>query len=106
MRRSGAAWCRPPVRDLFARGRAGQPSVLFFDEIEALVAKRSTDATGGARDAVQERVLSTLLNEMDGVEAAEHVLVVVRVRHRPKRMGRHAAHLAARTLCALTGPRG
>ena len=36
--------------------------------------------SGGSNsgDSVQERVLSTLLNEMDGVETAESVLVVVK----------------------------
>lgn len=33
---------------------------------------------GSSGDSVQERVLSTLLNEMDGVESADSVLVVVR----------------------------
>ena len=71
------AWPRS-VREMFGRGRAGLPAVLFFDEIDALVAKRSTDGGAGTRDAVQERVLSTLLNEMDGIESAEGLLVVVR----------------------------
>jgi transitional endoplasmic reticulum ATPase len=68
------------VRELFSRGRANRPAVLFLDEIDALVAKRHTGTSNGGaqRDAVQERVLATLLNEMDGVETADGVLVVVR----------------------------
>jgi transitional endoplasmic reticulum ATPase len=51
------------------------PSVIFFDEIDALVGKRSSEFGAGG-DSVQERVLSTLLNEMDGVSAGKNVLVV------------------------------
>lgn len=55
------------------------PSVIFFDEIDAIVGKRSSEfgaSSGG--DSVQERVLSTLLNEMDGVSVGKkrNVLVV------------------------------
>lgn len=51
------------LRQIFSDARAAQPSVIFFDEIETLVGKRG--ASNG--DVVQERVLSTMLNEMDGV---------------------------------------
>jgi len=68
------------VREVFSRARAGQPAVIFFDEIDALAGNRGTGESGGGgkRDAVQERVLSTLLNEMDGIQGAEGLLVVVR----------------------------
>lgn len=48
------------------------PSVIFFDEIDAIVGKRSSEFGVGASsgDSVQERVLSTLLNEMDGIGVA------------------------------------
>lgn len=49
---------------MFQQARAGAPTILFIDEIESLVGKRSA---GGKQRGVQERVLSTLLNEMDGV---------------------------------------
>ncbi|KAJ2852400.1 hypothetical protein IWW36_000287 [Coemansia brasiliensis] len=63
------------LRELFRKARAARPSVIFFDEIEAMVGKRAMGGSGNA-DSVQERILSTLLNEMDGVEAADDVLVV------------------------------
>ena len=50
----------------FDKARWAAPSVLFIDEIDGLVANREAgqkSASGG----VQERVLSVLLNEMDGV---------------------------------------
>jgi transitional endoplasmic reticulum ATPase len=68
------------VRDVFQCARMTSPSVIFFDEIDAIVGKRSSEfgaSSGG--DSVQERVLSTLLNEMDGVSVAKrkrNVLVV------------------------------
>jgi transitional endoplasmic reticulum ATPase len=73
-----------PVRNLFQRARAASPSVIFLDEIDTIVGKRALDGGGLSsssssstpRDSVQERVLSTLLNEMDGIEHAKGVLVV------------------------------
>ncbi|KAJ3049191.1 hypothetical protein HK097_009790 [Rhizophlyctis rosea] len=70
------------IRTTFARARASAPSIIFFDEVDAIVGKRSLEkASGGGSggrggDSVQERVLSALLNEMDGIEAARGVLVV------------------------------
>ncbi|KAI9471258.1 hypothetical protein LPJ78_002289 [Coemansia sp. RSA 989] len=63
------------LRELFRKARSARPSVIFFDEVEAMVGKRAMGGSGNA-DSVQERILSTLLNEMDGVEAADDVLVV------------------------------
>ncbi|KAI9342867.1 P-loop containing nucleoside triphosphate hydrolase protein, partial [Obelidium mucronatum] len=67
------------VRSLFHRARISAPSVIFLDEIDAIVGNRDLSGGGGgggSRDATQESVLSTLLNEMDGIEAAKDVLVV------------------------------
>ncbi len=53
----------------FQQARAGAPSILFIDEIDSLVGRRSGGGAGegGRQGGVQERVLSTLLNEMDGI---------------------------------------
>ncbi|KAJ3073739.1 hypothetical protein HDU98_000802 [Podochytrium sp. JEL0797] len=65
------------VRALFHRARLSAPSVIFLDEIDAIVGSRDlSGGGGGTRDPTQESVLSTLLNEMDGIEAAKDVLVV------------------------------
>jgi len=68
------------VRELFAKARAAQPCVVFFDELDAIVTKRDLGDGGGggegATASMAARVLSTLLNEMDGVERAEGVLVI------------------------------
>lgn len=66
------------VRTTFQKARASAPAIIFLDETEAIVGKRNMGNGGSSGDSVQERVLSTLLNEMDGVESAESVLVVVK----------------------------
>ncbi|CZT04628.1 hypothetical protein WAI453_007764 [Rhynchosporium graminicola] len=57
------------VRDVFARARAASPSIIFFDEIESIGSKRSGRNTG-------VNVLTTLLNEMDGIETLKGVTVL------------------------------
>jgi len=54
------------VAEVFRKARLGSPSILFIDEIEALVSTRMTSG-GGGQSGVQERVLSVMLNEMDGI---------------------------------------
>ncbi|GBG28461.1 26S proteasome regulatory subunit 6B [Hondaea fermentalgiana] len=65
------------VREVFAQARLARPAVVFLDELDALVGKRAM-SSGEADEAgsVQSRVLSTLLNEMDGLEAARGLLVL------------------------------
>eukprot|EP00051_Salpingoeca_urceolata_P016906 m.227460 g.227460 ORF g.227460 m.227460 type:complete len:794 (-) comp18815_c0_seq2:96-2477(-) len=62
------------LRDVFRQARAAAPAVLFLDEVDALVGRRQSGSEGGNK--AQERVLSTLLNEMDGIEGTSGVLVV------------------------------
>ncbi|KAG9233680.1 putative ATPase family gene 2 protein [Amylocarpus encephaloides] len=57
------------VRDIFARARAASPSVIFFDEIESIGSKREGRNSG-------VNVLTTLLNEMDGIETLKGVTVL------------------------------
>jgi transitional endoplasmic reticulum ATPase len=62
------------IRSIFNRARANSPCVLFLDEIDAIVSNRESDGSS----EVQNRVLSTLLNELDGIQSTNenHVLVV------------------------------
>jgi SpoVK/Ycf46/Vps4 family AAA+-type ATPase len=65
------------IRLLFETCRKSRPCILFFDRMEVLGSKRGWDgeeADGSSR--VQERVLSTLLNEMDGVSDLHGVFVI------------------------------
>ncbi|XP_026193043.1 peroxisome assembly factor 2 [Cyclospora cayetanensis] len=50
------------VRDLFAKARACQPCVLFFDEIDALLPRRGRASDSGG---VLDRVVSQVLAEID-----------------------------------------
>lgn len=61
------------LREAFGAARAAAPCILFLDEIEAIVGKRGLGDEG---NGVRERVLSTLLTEMDGVVEMEGVLVI------------------------------
>jgi AAA family ATPase len=54
------------LRSLFARARAASPCVLFLDEIDSIAVNRQVDDT----DELSSRILSTLLNEMDGVSSS------------------------------------
>ena len=58
------------LRDIFRKARAASPSIIFFDEIDAIATKRGT---GGISEL---NLLTTLLLEMDGFEELKNVLVV------------------------------
>jgi transitional endoplasmic reticulum ATPase len=61
------------VREVFHKARQASPCIIFFDELDALVPKRSS-AGGDAH--VTERVISQFLTEMDGIEELKGVLVL------------------------------
>ena len=54
---------------MFRQARACAPAVLFIDEIDSVIGSRAADGglKGCGGEGVQQRVLSTLLNEMDGI---------------------------------------
>ncbi|KAL3468923.1 P-loop containing nucleoside triphosphate hydrolase protein [Aspergillus californicus] len=58
------------LREIFRKARSARPSIIFFDEIDAIASKRGNTSQGGIN------VLTTLLNEMDGIEELKSVLVV------------------------------
>eukprot|EP00457_Paulinella_chromatophora_P001871 gb/GEZN01001873.1/.p1 GENE.gb/GEZN01001873.1/~~gb/GEZN01001873.1/.p1 ORF type:complete len:890 (-),score=101.75 gb/GEZN01001873.1/:50-2719(-) len=67
------------LRQVFARARSSVPAVVFLDELDALVTSRESNqgvGRSGHRDQTENRLLATLLVEMDGVETAPGVLVV------------------------------
>lgn len=60
------------VRDVFRRAKQVAPSIVLFDEIDALAPRRGMDV--GTR--VTEQVVSQLLTEMSGIAEMEGVVVV------------------------------
>lgn len=82
------------IREIFRKARSASPSIIFFDEIDAI--SRSRDEEGGS--SVHSTVLTTLLNEIDGVEELNGVVIVAATNRpdeidsallRPGRLDRH-----------------
>jgi len=61
------------IRDVFKTAKQAAPTILFFDEIDALVPKRGSASTDGH---VGERVMAQFLAEMDGIEELKGVVVL------------------------------
>jgi transitional endoplasmic reticulum ATPase len=61
------------VSRLFQRARQVAPTVIFIDEIDALAPQRGG---GVGEPAVTERIVNTILAEMDGLEELQGVVVV------------------------------
>ena len=60
------------VRDTFRKAKQAAPTVIFFDEIDAMAPER-----GSSIDVnVTERVVSQILTEIDGVEELKDVVVI------------------------------
>lgn len=60
------------VRKVFEKARQTSPTIIFFDEIDAIAHRR----TGGENNEVTERVVNQLLTEMDGLEDLNDVVVI------------------------------
>ena len=82
------------IREIFRKARAAAPSIIFFDEIDAL----SPDRDSGSSTSAAHHVLTTLLNEIDGVEELNGVVIVAATNRpdeidpallRPGRLDRH-----------------
>ncbi|MFB6142460.1 MAG: AAA family ATPase, partial [Halorientalis sp.] len=83
------------VREVFEKARSNAPTVVFFDEIDAIAGERGQNM---GDSGVGERVVSQLLTELDGIEALEDVVVVATSNRpdlidsallRPGRLDRH-----------------
>jgi transitional endoplasmic reticulum ATPase len=60
------------VRELFRRAREAAPTLVFLDEVDALAPIRGQASDGGTTD----RVVASLLTELDGVESLRNVVVI------------------------------
>lgn len=82
------------VRDLFARARAAEPAIIFFDELDALAPVR-----GNATNSVTDSVVAALLTEIDGVGGEARLTVIGATNRRDLidpallRAGRFETHL-------------
>jgi len=61
------------IARLFARARQVAPTILFIDEIDSLVPARGSSM---GEPQVTERVVNTILAEMDGLEEMQSVIVI------------------------------
>ena len=83
------------VREVFRKAKQAAPTVIFFDEIDAIASTRSgNDGDSG----VTKRVVNQLLTEMDGLEELEDVAIIAATNRpdildaglmRPGRFDRH-----------------
>ncbi len=61
------------IARLFSRARQVAPCIIFIDELDSLVPARGASA---GEPQVTERVVNTLLAEMDGIEEMQSVVVI------------------------------
>lgn len=66
------------LRDIFEAARQNKPAVLFFDELEAFLPKRSQMSRS---DAPEKRIVATFLAETDGIDGLDGVLLVAATNH-------------------------
>ena len=83
------------VREVFRKAKQASPTVIFFDEIDAIASTRSGNDTDSG---VTKRVVNQLLTEMDGLEELEDVAIIAATNRpdildaglmRPGRFDRH-----------------
>ena len=60
------------VRKIFEKARQAAPTIIFFDEIDSIAHKRGMEFG----EKVTERMVNTLLSEMDGLQELNDVLVI------------------------------
>jgi transitional endoplasmic reticulum ATPase len=60
------------IREIFRKARMAAPSIIFFDEFDALVPSRGSAGDSG----VTERVISQLLTEIDGLVSLQNIVVI------------------------------
>jgi transitional endoplasmic reticulum ATPase len=65
------------VREVFERARQSAPSIVFFDEIDAIAGQR-----GEGGHEVTERVVSQLLTELDGLADNPNLVVLAATNRR------------------------
>ncbi len=62
------------VREIFRKARQTAPTILFFDEIDALAPRRGGSSFDTGRTT--ERIVNQMLSEMDGLESLNDVVII------------------------------
>jgi len=68
------------VKRLFKLARKHAPCVIFIDEMDG-IGRRSSTATGGFAESENNRIINTLLKELDGFDGREGIIVVGATNH-------------------------
>ena len=68
------------IKTIFSRAKAASPAIIFIDEIDGLVTARTPDSS-----VTQNRVLTQLLTEIDGI-SQKHRVAVIGATNRPDRL--------------------
>lgn len=63
------------IREMFTYARTKTPCIIFFDEIDAIGSKRSSDSSSSDREV--QRTLMELLNQLDGFHTLDRVKVIM-----------------------------
>lgn len=62
------------LRELFRKARMSAPCIIFIDEIDAIASIRTVGESEGSK--VEERVVDTLLTELDGLKELKNVVLI------------------------------
>ncbi len=60
------------IREIFRKARMAAPCIIFIDEIDAMAAPRDSESDS----MVTQRVVDTLLTELDGLQGMKNILVL------------------------------
>ncbi|MGC8568304.1 MAG: CDC48 family AAA ATPase [Candidatus Micrarchaeia archaeon] len=61
------------IREIFRKAKQASPCIIFIDEIDAIAPARDSDSSDSF---TTERVVDTLLTEMDGMQEMKNVIVM------------------------------
>src|SRR6202030_2741486 len=64
------------VRDLFAKAKEAEPSIIFVDELDAIGRSRQGSISVTGANDEREQTLDQILTEMDGFESSDAVVVL------------------------------
>ncbi len=69
------------IRNLFDQARRNSPTVIVFDEMDAIMSGRGGEGPGEGRNTVDASLVNQLLTEMDGLRSRDMVFVIGTTNH-------------------------